>query len=83
METQNKAFHEKDDRYNCNICGYKVSHMKSLARYKKLCTIKSDTLASNAAIKQPQARRRQIPLWAMQTSSDLKGKSWSTQKDST
>ena len=53
METQNKAFHEKDYRYNCNICGYKVSHMKSLARYKKLYTIKSDTLAGNAAIKPP------------------------------
>ena len=32
MEIHNRTLHDKNAKYNCDICGHQVSHKMSLAR---------------------------------------------------
>ena len=36
MDNHNKTFHDKDAKYNCDICGHQVLHELNLARHKKI-----------------------------------------------
>ena len=36
MDIHNRTFHGKDEKYNCDICGYQAKHKISLARHKKI-----------------------------------------------
>ena len=36
MDIHNRTFHDKDKKYNCDLCGKQVSHKDSLARHKMI-----------------------------------------------
>ena len=36
MDIHNRTFHGKDEKYNCDICGFQVSNKISLGRHKKI-----------------------------------------------
>ena len=36
MDIHNRTFHGKDEKYNCDICGYQVSNKISLTTHKKI-----------------------------------------------
>ena len=36
MDIHNKTFHDKVKKYDCDLCGYQVSHKNSLAKHEKI-----------------------------------------------
>ena len=36
MDIHNRTFHNKNAKYNCNICGHQVLRKVSLVRHKKI-----------------------------------------------